>query len=138
MTLECSCVPKGSGRHSAAKQGRSFRVPVPNHPGSMCAKAVKATFCSKRGPFFSCGCSNPLSQALNSVPRSPDQKNGPSSARVCPKGSGPHSAKQGSFFSCACSKTSGVHVCPRRSRPHSAAKQGRSFRVTALNRFPKL
>ena len=24
-------------------------------------------------------------------------------------------------------------MCPRRSRPHSAAKQGRSFRVAALN-----
>ena len=47
--------PKGSGPHSAAKQRRSFRVPPINHPEARVPKAVEATFCSKTGPFFSCG-----------------------------------------------------------------------------------
>ena len=52
---------------------------------------------------------------------------------MCPKGSGPHSAaKQGRSFRVPALDHPG-HVCPRRSRPHSAAKQGRSFRVAALN-----
>ena len=124
--LECSCVPKGVGAtfcrtgpfcscgcfkasrvlvcprrpkpHSAANQGRSFRVAALSWVLSLriekwtleCScvpRGVAATFCSKTGPFLSC----------------------------------------------ACFKPSGVHVCPRRSRPRSAAKQGRSFRVAALN-----
>ena len=44
--------PKGSGPHSAAKQRRSFRVPPINHPEACVPKAVKATFCSRTGPFF--------------------------------------------------------------------------------------
>ena len=115
--LECSCVPKGVGAtfcsktgpffscgcskasrvpvcprrakpHSAAKQGRSFRVAALNRVLSLriekwtleCScvpKGVGATFCSKTGLIFSCGCSKPPSQALNSVPRSPDQKMDP-------------------------------------------------------------
>ena len=51
-----------------------------------------------------------------------------------PKGVGATScSKTGPFFSCGCSKASRVPVCPRRAKPHSAAKQGRSFRVAALN-----
>ena len=46
--------PKESRPHSAAKQRRSFRVPPINHPQACGPKAVKATFCSKTGPFFSC------------------------------------------------------------------------------------
>ena len=46
--------PKGSGPHSAAKQRRSFRVPPIKHPEARGPKAVKATFCNKTGPFFSC------------------------------------------------------------------------------------
>ena len=41
----------------------------------------------------------------------PGSENGPSSARVCPKGSGPHSAAK--HVVCGCSKPSGVPVCPR-------------------------
>ena len=122
--------PKGSGPHSAAKQGRSFRVPALNHPVSMCAHCGQGQFCSKTGPFFSCGCSKPLSQALNSAPRSPDQKMDP---RVLVCVGATFCSKTGMFFSCACSKPSGVHVCPRQSRPHSAAKQSRFFRLAALN-----
>ena len=48
---------KGSGPHSAAKQGRSFRVAALKVHGPCMPKAAEATFCSKTGPFFSCGCS---------------------------------------------------------------------------------
>ena len=89
-------------------------------------KGVGATFCSKTGPFFSCGCSK--------APRVP----------VCPRRPKPHSAKQGRSFrvaplnrvlslriekwilECSC-VPKGV------AGPHSAAKQGSSFRVAALN-----
>ena len=119
--LECSCVPKGVG----------------------------ATFCSKTGPFFSCGCSK-ASRVLV-CPRRPKPhsaakqgrsfrlaalnwalslriENGPSSAPVCPKGSGPHSAaKQGCSFRVAALNHPGVPVCPRQPKPHSAAKQAVLF-----------
>ena len=69
--LSCACskpsgvhvCPRRSRPHSAAKQGRSFRV-----------AALTAFPSSKLRPS------------------EPGSKNGPSSARVCPKGSGPHSA----------------------------------------------
>ena len=103
----------GSGPRSAAKQRRSFRVPPINRPEACVPKAVEATFCSKTGPFFSCGsnklCPNPiwwrphLGNTTN--PANPSLENGPSSARVCPSGSG----------------------------PRSAAKQRRSFRVPPIN-----
>ena len=32
------CAQKGSGPHSAAKQGRSVRVAALNHSGSLCAQ----------------------------------------------------------------------------------------------------
>ena len=31
-------------------------VPALNHPGSLCAQGVGATFCSKTAPFFVCVC----------------------------------------------------------------------------------
>ena len=112
---------KGSGPRSAAKQRRSFRVPPINRPEACVPKAVEATFCSKTGPFFSCGsnklCPNPIwwrpHLANTTNPANPSLENGPSSARVCPSGSG----------------------------PRSAAKQRRSFRVPPINhpesRVPK-
>ena len=60
-TLECSCVPKGvQAAFLQQKQRRSFRVPPINHPQACGPKAVKATFCSKTGPFFSCDCPNSI------------------------------------------------------------------------------
>ena len=60
--------PRRPKPHSAAKQGRSFRVAALNWVLSLriekwtleCScvpKGVGTTFCSKTGPFFSCGCS---------------------------------------------------------------------------------
>ena len=49
-------------------------------------KTVKATFRSKTGPFFSCG-SNKFCDLVEGA-RILESKNGPSSARVCPRGSG--------------------------------------------------
>ena len=45
-------------------------------------KAVKATFCSKTGPFFSCGCSNFCVAAgtAQTRPTEPGSRNGPSSS----------------------------------------------------------
>ena len=85
----CPRLPKP---HSAAKQGRSFRVAALNWILSLriekwtleCScvpKGVGATFLSKTGPFFSCGCSKPFG-----VP-------------VCPRRPKPHSAaKQSRSF----------------------------------------
>ena len=125
--LECSCVPKRVG----------------------------ATFCSKTGPFFSCGCSKACRVLV--CPRRPKPHSAAKQGRsfrvaalswvlslriekwtlecsCVPKGvAAPFCSKTGPFFSCACSKPSSVHVCPQRSRPYSAAKQGRSFRVAALH-----
>ena len=92
-------------------------------------KGVGTTFCSKAEPFFVCACSRTSGVPVCAggrghilfatqrlclcgpalqlpvflepcQPWNPDQKNGPSNARVCPKGSGPHSAakQRRSFF----------------------------------------
>ena len=100
------CAQRGQSRILQAKQRRSFRVPPINHPQACGPKAVKATFCSKTGPFFSCD-SNKILPQLDLVEgaRILGSENGPSSARVC----------------------------PRRSGPHSAAKRRRSFRVPPIN-----
>ena len=50
--------PKGSGPHSAAKQGRSFRVSALNHPGSICAHGG-------RGYSFRVAAVNSASPSIN-------------------------------------------------------------------------
>ena len=69
--------PKGSGPHSAAKQRRSFRVPPINHPEACVPKAVEATFCSKTGPFFSCGSNKFCPNSIYSLAYSEAETDGP-------------------------------------------------------------
>ena len=88
---------------------------------------------SRCPPFFSCGCSKPFGTPCFGVLSLRIEKWALECSCV-PKGVGAtFCSKTGPFFSCACSKASRVPVCPRRPKPHSAAKQGRSFRVAALN-----
>ena len=113
------------------------------------------TFCSKTGPFFSCGCFK--ASRVPVCPRRPKPHSAAKQSRsfrvaalnwvvslkiekwtlecsCVPKGVGAtFCSKTGPFFSCGCFKASRVPVCPRRPKPHSAAKQGRSFRVVAPN-----
>ena len=57
-TLECSCVPKGVGATFCSKTGPFFSCGCSKPSGvPVWTKAAQATFCSKTGPFFSCGCS---------------------------------------------------------------------------------
>ena len=44
---------QGSGPHSAAKQGRSFRVAALKLPGSLCAQGGPSHILQQTGPFFS-------------------------------------------------------------------------------------
>ena len=88
---------------------------------------------SRSPPFFSCGCSKPFGTPWFGVLSLRIEKWALECSCV-PKGVGAtFCSKAGPFFSCGCSKASRVPVCPRLPKPHSAAKQGRSFRVAALN-----
>ena len=97
--------PKGSGPHSAAKQGRSFRVPALNHPVSICAHGGQGHGLQQNRAVLFVWLLLTAFLSSKLCPSAPGSKKGPSNARVCPKGSG----------------------------PHSTAKQGCSFRVPALN-----
>ena len=88
---------------------------------------------SRSPQFFSCGCSKPFGTPWFGVLSLRIEKWALECSCV-PKGVGAtFCSKAGPFFSCGCSKASRVPVCPRLPKPHSAAKQGRSFRVAALN-----
>ena len=111
--------PKGSGPRSAAKQAGSLCVAPLNHGEPMRGP-------SKAGPRSAAkqGCSLCVAP-LNCLPIRPkpgpwdlESKNGPLSARVCPKGSGPRSAaKQDGSFCVAPLNLSGAISAPR-SRGH--------------------
>ena len=111
-TLECSCVcSKGSGPRSAAKQGRSFRVPPINHPEACVPKAVEATFCSKTGPFFSCGSGSGPCPGVGIEKRTLE-------CSCVLKGVGAaFCSKTGPFFSCAPNKPSGG-LCAQGGQGH--------------------
>ena len=128
---------KGSGPHSAAKQGRSFRVAALNHPGSLCAqggpshilqqnKAVLFVWLlhfslgqvpiSRSPPFFSCGCSKPFGTPCFGVLSLRIEKWALECSYV-PKGVGPHSAaKQGRFRVAALNHTGSL--CARAKSKH--------------------
>ena len=145
--------PKGSGPHSAAKRC------APNKPsGGSCARGgLKATFCSKTGPFFSCDSNKLCPDSISGghiLGKGPPRDRAPAQSKthilrkefdvaksglhfqIPKRGAGledPRPRHLGARILRSENGPSSAPVCPKASGPHSAPKQRRFFRVPPIN-----